>query len=705
MGDDGAFSTTTAPELISDVQHVPLMSNAPNVERFAPVWTHSVHFVLIRENEKKCDAVVIGAPSETPVVWVPRRRARIWSSAAARRCALPRSRARLERVAALRVAMSAPKKLTIVLVGQTGNGKSATGNSLLGRDAFVAKRSLSSVTERCEVHVATLDENDAPILPGDTVAPGASISRATTELRVVDTPGTCDSGALLEDNLRHISAFLRGEADAANDPDGDSNGTRARVDALSDSGGTHALVLVLSAAARFTQEEAVAMERLVARLGEGVLRHAVAVFTRGGEVLRDGGDVHELIASAPPSLRQLLARMGVPREGADQGSGDPRGGFALVENFPNDGQSRRDAAAAPLLATIRALVDGVAAERGVHPNDATYAPETLAAASAAADSNPSTSALAMLDRLKRQLASGPLGGGTTGDPRRDAMAAAAMQAFSDLQAQFAARGGLVSIPPPGTSGGTNAAPLDSSPFGGFFSRASSTDPAANRPETRFAAKETKGVVVSGDGDASLVVSGAGDVGEAFGAFDAGSGSFYARPAAGIELGAAASGRARLAGRIVVRGGSASVASSHPDRAMTLQSPCFLEGPAEYVAAGPIADADWLDEGAYKCALRCRLDPNKPLVYAVSRGAAPGETPDIVARVSAGARFELQGGTLSAQATEIGWECDGGDVVFDGTWDVVPRVEATFRASGGGEGMRVVASENAEWPWRRRVDVT
>ena len=133
--------------------------------------------------------------------------------------------------------------------------------------------------------------------------------------------------------------------------------------------------------------------------------------------------------------------MGVPREGADQGSGDPRGGFALVENFPSDGQSRRDAAAAPLLATIRALVDGVAAERGVHPNDATYAPETLAAASAAADSNPSTSALAMLDRLKRQLASGPLGGGTTGDPRRDAMAAAALQAFSDLQAQFAARGG------------------------------------------------------------------------------------------------------------------------------------------------------------------------------------------------------------------------------------------------------------------------
>ena len=47
-----------------------------------------------------------------------------------------------------------PVRLTIALVGQTGNGKSATGNSLLGRDAFVAKRSLASVTERCEKHVA-----------------------------------------------------------------------------------------------------------------------------------------------------------------------------------------------------------------------------------------------------------------------------------------------------------------------------------------------------------------------------------------------------------------------------------------------------------------------------------------------------------------------------------------------------------------------
>ena len=36
---------------------VHLLSNAPNVERFAPVWISCLYFLLIRENEKKCDTV------------------------------------------------------------------------------------------------------------------------------------------------------------------------------------------------------------------------------------------------------------------------------------------------------------------------------------------------------------------------------------------------------------------------------------------------------------------------------------------------------------------------------------------------------------------------------------------------------------------------------------------------------------------------
>jgi hypothetical protein len=612
----------------------------------------------------------------------------------------------------------APTRLTVVLVGQTGNGKSATGNSLLGRDAFVARRSLKSVTERCRVRCATLDADDEPIVPGDPVAiddDAGAISRPSTVLRVVDTPGTCDSGALLEDNLKHISAFLRGEEKPDDEDD--------EVDAGGE--GLHALVLVLSAATRFTQEEAVALERLVQRLGEGVMRHSMAVFTRANELTADDIGIEEFMQSAPPTLRQLLKRMGHHADGTHP---------ILVENIPTDGSSRSITARAPLLTAVRSLVASVAGEKKCDVNHASYDARALAAASKAADADPSTAALAMLDRLKQQIASGPMAAGTgaSDDPQRRAMAEAAMRAFGDLQAQFAARAGLpVSSPAIPDVGAAQGA------FGGVFGGSvagDGTDRVTDREVTRW--DDSYGGLPMGpnrtrDGRMEwIVLEGAGDVHPdtacSFNFTFSELGIHHLRFEMTRECGMEP-GRFRSSGRFTHHGGGfVNITATVPEGtnpadapAVTFHSPIFLQGPCYYKPMrNTVSDDDWVEEGVYKCVLapcsdycslidrnpppgrRRRLDG--PEVVCMLRGVKPGNAVDVSAIVTNNStRFELQGGSMSLRACSFSTLIDQDSFAVHGVLDVTPRVEMSFTADEPKpEGTTVTVHRGHEWPWKR-----
>ncbi|KAI0494322.1 immune-associated nucleotide-binding protein 9 [Dendrobium catenatum] len=153
--------------------------------------------------------------------------------------------------------------INIVIVGRTGSGKSATGNSILKREAFLTGGGVVAVTCSSELRGTIL--NDGRIV------------------NVIDTPGLFDSSTSAEVISEEIVKCINLAKD-----------------------GIHVVLMVFSLQSRFITEEKVSIEIMKSIFGDKIVDYIIIVLTHGDFLESQKKSLKDYITHFPESMRNII---------------------------------------------------------------------------------------------------------------------------------------------------------------------------------------------------------------------------------------------------------------------------------------------------------------------------------------------------------------------------------------------------------------